>query len=100
VADLTPEELSQLLDYPTQAPPPGVTPNFNNPHSIAYQVYITAGFCIILMIVFSLIRVMAKARSSTRNINHSDESKVSYPTDGSPLTRRLVSCLFYRIGKI
>jgi hypothetical protein len=99
MVDLTPEALSQLLDYPTQAPPPGVTPNFNNPHSIAYQVYITAGFCIILMLVFSLIRFMAKTRSSARNINLSDESKFPTPSDGSPLIRRLPSCLFYGIGE-
>lgn len=70
---LTPEALSHLLDYPTQSPPPGVTPNFTNPYSVAYQVYITASLCIILMVVFSVIRFVSKPHYSSK-INLGDES--------------------------
>ncbi|EXV05275.1 hypothetical protein X797_002963 [Metarhizium robertsii] len=31
------------LQYPIETPPPGIAPNFVNPDSNAYQVYITAG---------------------------------------------------------
>lgn len=54
------ETLSQYMDYPIQAPPPGVTPNFVNPESTAYQVYITAGVCVPLMLVFSMTRFISK----------------------------------------
>jgi hypothetical protein len=54
------ETLEQYLDYPLMAPPPGVTPNFVNPDSTAYQVYITAGVCIPLMLFFSATRFLSK----------------------------------------
>ncbi|KAF2970324.1 hypothetical protein GQX73_g3175 [Xylaria multiplex] len=57
---LDPETLSQFLNYPIQAPPPGVIPNFVNPGSTAYQVYITAGLCIPLMLGFAASRFSSK----------------------------------------
>ncbi|KAI0902720.1 hypothetical protein F4823DRAFT_621072 [Ustulina deusta] len=57
---LDPETLSQYLNYPIQAPPPGVTPNFVNPDSTAYQVYITSGLCIPLMLGFAASRFASK----------------------------------------
>ncbi|KAH8705547.1 hypothetical protein BGW36DRAFT_422101 [Talaromyces proteolyticus] len=57
---MAPDMLSQLLDHPSQSPPPGVTPNFINPDSIAYQVYITAGVSIPLILAFPLLRVISK----------------------------------------
>ncbi|KAK8017152.1 hypothetical protein PG991_008228 [Apiospora marii] len=42
---MDPATLSQYLQYPIQAPPPGVTPNFVNPDSTSYQVYAT-GPCV------------------------------------------------------
>ncbi|KAI1633568.1 hypothetical protein F4809DRAFT_622741 [Biscogniauxia mediterranea] len=56
---MDPQTLSQYLGYPIQQPPPGVIPNFENPESIAYQIYITASVCIPLMLVFSLIRFLS-----------------------------------------
>ncbi|RYP77945.1 hypothetical protein DL771_000804 [Monosporascus sp. 5C6A] len=44
MAGMSPETLSQYLDYPIQSPPPGVTPNFVNPDSTAYQVYVSKTF--------------------------------------------------------
>ncbi|KAK4186022.1 hypothetical protein QBC35DRAFT_524564 [Podospora australis] len=41
--NLDPETLGRLLEFPIQQPPEGVTPNFINPSSSAYQVYATAG---------------------------------------------------------
>ncbi|KAI3328370.1 hypothetical protein F4824DRAFT_493210 [Ustulina deusta] len=57
---LDPETLSQYLNYPIQAPPPGVTPNFVNPDSTAYQVYITSGLCIPLMLGFAASSVFGR----------------------------------------
>ncbi|KAK8108382.1 hypothetical protein PG984_014183 [Apiospora sp. TS-2023a] len=53
---MDPATLGQALGYPIQAPPPGVTPNFVNPDSTLYQVYVTAAVCIPLMLVFASFR--------------------------------------------
>lgn len=53
---MDPATLSQYLQYPIQAPPPGVTPNFVNPDSTSYQVYATAAVCTPLMLVFASFR--------------------------------------------
>lgn len=79
--------LEQYLDYPIQAPPEGVTPNFVNPESTAYQVYITAGFCLALMAIFSMIRFMSKMYLGPRSIK-TDESK-SPPPPGARKKNRL-----------
>lgn len=68
------DSLAPFLDYPIQAPPAGVTPNFVDPSSLAYIVYITAGVCIPLMVVFSLARFVYKVSSGARAIN-ADEGK-------------------------
>lgn len=68
--------LEQYLDYPIQPPPKGVTPNFVNPESTAYQVYITAGVCLVLMMVFSLTRLLSKLYVGPRSIKF-DESEYS-----------------------
>jgi hypothetical protein len=60
MVSLTPEVLANLLEFPIQAPPPGVTPNFVNPDSSAYQIYITAAVCIVLMLFFTVARLVAK----------------------------------------
>lgn len=70
--------LAHYLDYPIQPPPEGVTPNFVNPDSTAYQVYITAGVCSALMVVFFLIRILSKIYFGPRKIR-ADES------EGSPM---------------
>ncbi|KAK8076768.1 hypothetical protein PG994_004040 [Apiospora phragmitis] len=53
---MDPATLSQYLQYPIQAPPPGVTPNFVNPDSTSYQVYAIAGVCTPLMLFFASLR--------------------------------------------
>lgn len=65
---MDPATLEQYLDYPIQAPPDGVTANFVNPESTAYQVYITAGVCLALMVVFSLTRLLSKIYFGPRKI--------------------------------
>jgi hypothetical protein len=72
---MDPQTLSRYLDYPTQTPPPGVLPNFVNPDSNAYQVYITAGVCIPLMIIFALTRLISKINLGKRLVII-DESKL------------------------
>lgn len=59
-AKLSPEMLPSLLDYPIQPPPAGVTPDFIDPDTISYQVYITAGVYIPLMLGFSVIRFASR----------------------------------------
>lgn len=54
-------EAGQDMDYPAQ-------------QSIAYQVYFTAGFCLTLIVVFSLIRLLTKIYFGPRTIKM-DESE-------------------------
>lgn len=68
------DSLAPYLSYPIQAPPAGVTPNFIDPPSIDYLVYITAGICVPLMVVFSMMRFIYKVSSGAKAIN-ADEGK-------------------------
>lgn len=54
------QQLQYAIDegYPLQEPPHGVIPNFANGDSVAFQISITAGVCIPLMIVFSVFRLL------------------------------------------
>ena len=45
---------------PAAPPPPGVIPNFVDPPSRAYQVYVAAGVCLPLMLAFAALRFYAK----------------------------------------
>lgn len=67
-------EPGQNMDNPAQSFPEGVTPDFFNPDSIAYQVYITAGVCLALMMAFSLTRLLSKIYFGPRTIKI-DESE-------------------------
>lgn len=49
-------------------------PDYVNPDSIAYQVYITAGVCLTLMVAFSLTRLLSKICFGPRTIKI-DESE-------------------------
>lgn len=60
--------LGQYLDYPIQPPPEGMTPNFVNPDSTAYQAYITAGRCLALMVMFFLDQASVEDSLWTENI--------------------------------
>jgi hypothetical protein len=58
---LTPEQQLQYANdagYPLQTPPAGVVPNVDNGDTTAYQLYITAGVCISLIVIFSLFRLI------------------------------------------
>lgn len=54
------QQLQYAIDegYPLQEPPEGVLPDFANGDSVAFQISITAGVCIPLMIVFSVFRLL------------------------------------------
>jgi hypothetical protein len=59
--ELTPEqeiEYAIQLGYPLQPPPENVVPDYENGDTIAYQLYITAGVCFTLMIIFTVFRVL------------------------------------------
>lgn len=49
-------------------------PDYVNPDSIAYQVYITADVCLTLVVAFSLTRLLAKIYFGPRKIKI-DESE-------------------------
>lgn len=49
-------------------------PEYVNPDSIAYQVYITAGVCLTLMVAFALTRLLSKIYFGPRTIKI-DESE-------------------------
>ena len=46
---------------PASPPPPGIQPNFIDPPSRAYQVYITAGVCLPLILLFATTRFYVSA---------------------------------------
>lgn len=48
------------LNEPLSAPPPGETPNFAHPPSRASAVYIAAGICVPLILLFAALRLYAK----------------------------------------
>jgi hypothetical protein len=59
--ELTPEqeiEYAIQLGYPLQPPPENVVPDYENGDTIAYQLYITAGVCFTLMIIFTVFRIL------------------------------------------
>lgn len=49
-----------VSNLPLSPPPPGVTPNFKNPESRADQIYISAGICLPLILLFAALRIYAK----------------------------------------
>ncbi|MCJ1381606.1 hypothetical protein MMC17_004717 [Xylographa soralifera] len=52
--------LAGLENEPLGAPPPGVIPNFAHPETTAPELYVAAGICIPLILVFAVIRFYAK----------------------------------------
>jgi hypothetical protein len=57
---ITPEVIQYAIDngLPLQLPPEGTVANLENPDSLAYQLYITAGVCITLMVIFTVFRLL------------------------------------------
>ena len=51
-----------LLNEPLSPPPPGVTPDFVHPESEASEIYIAAGICIPLILIFTAMRFYAKLK--------------------------------------
>lgn len=98
--DISPQVLANLLDYPIQAPPPGVEPNFVNPNSIAYQVYVTAGVCLPLILVFALMRILSRKHLRKQTIiSHESELCVEPWECFIRLTVETCSCFLYWTGK-
>ena len=48
------------LDDPALTPPPGQKSNFINPDSRAFELYLTTGVCLPLILVFASLRFYAK----------------------------------------
>jgi hypothetical protein len=51
---------SDLLDQPISPPPPGQHSDFAHPPSIASKLYIAAGICLSLILIFATMRFYAK----------------------------------------
>ncbi|MCJ1395154.1 hypothetical protein MMC18_008035 [Xylographa bjoerkii] len=51
---------TSLESQPLSAPPPGVIPNFTHPESIASEIYVAAGVCMPLVLLFAVVRYYAK----------------------------------------
>ena len=49
-----------LQNLPVRAPPPGVVPNFVDPVSRRYEVYVTAGICLPILALFAVARLYVK----------------------------------------
>ena len=49
-------KLPGFENFPLQMPPTGVSPNLVNPESRAYQYYIAAAMCYVLIVIFASIR--------------------------------------------
>lgn len=65
VLPMTPEQqLQYAIDagYPLQTPPDGIVPDFETGDTTAYQLYITAGVCTMLIVVFSAFRLFNAIR--------------------------------------
>lgn len=73
------QEMQYAIDagYPLQTPPTGVVSNFETGDTTAYQLYITAGVCITLVVVFSLLRLLSAIRFAPKTFLI-DESEFSF----------------------
>ena len=49
-----------LQNMPVASPPKGVVPNFNPQYSRAYEVYVTAGVCLPIILIFAAARLYVK----------------------------------------
>lgn len=58
--------LDQLKLVPAYPPPPGVTPNFDNPEDLGYRSIITTTVFLCVALVFFVARAYVKARIHRR----------------------------------
>ena len=49
-----------IQDQPVRAPPPGIVPDLESPVSRASELYVAAGFCLPLIVLFAAMRFYAK----------------------------------------
>ena len=61
LANISPEQINSLSNYPALQPPPGVVPNFVNPENQNRPLLVTASLELGLMIVFVLNRFYSKS---------------------------------------
>lgn len=58
----TPEAMRAILEGPSAAPPPGVVPNFVNPHNMYTQIVVSDGVCFGVATVVVALRLFTKVR--------------------------------------
>lgn len=86
-------DLSASQHVPATIPPPGVTPDFENPESRGSVHIITGAVLLALMILFYAIRIYAKVFVIKRF--HWDDCKCGGPYPTTNLARRLI-CMIDR----
>lgn len=59
-AQLSPQQLETLLNEPAGPPPPGVTPNFDDPANLNGLVILTLTLCLVFAFLAVLIRTYTK----------------------------------------
>ena len=60
-----------LQDMPLAFPPSGVIPNFNPQYNRAYEVYVAAGVCLPVILVFAVARLYVKM-AVTKKVSSDD----------------------------
>ena len=58
--------MPDVSKQPLLPPPPGQVSNFVSPESRAYAVYVAAGICLPLVVVFAALRFYAKLKLMKR----------------------------------
>jgi hypothetical protein len=81
-------DLSAFQHIPATIPPPGVTPDFENPESRGSVHIITGAVLLALMMLFYAIRIYAKVFVIKRF--HWDDCKCGGPYPTTNLARRLI----------
>lgn len=64
--------MSYIQNYSFAQPPPGITPNFENPEHNTTILYITTWICLPLIFIFTASRVLAILTRAKRSFGWSD----------------------------
>ena len=77
-----------ILNQPILPPPPGKVPNFLNPPSTAKAVYVAAGICLPLILLFAVLRYFAKFKILKRKTW--DDCGFSYSSVAFPFALEMI----------
>lgn len=91
---------SSLLDEPLSRPPPGQHSDFTHPPSRAPEVYITAGVCLPLILVFAGLRFYAKVVMKRKKTWDDCKSHILYSSDCMTLHANAVILVTCALGLV